>query len=249
MTTVKPTPRHRKARRPVVPIADFTGAISSITLSPIRGTAVASVTGLALTAAVTSVASAAPVVVADAPDVAAATQVSSQLPTTVSVPDIAWSDSGDVTVTAEATAPAQAEETTTAATTTQAASRTASRSTTSSSTSSAALNPSGSTIVSIALSLQGIPYVYGGSSLSGMDCSGFTQYVYAQAGISIPRTSEAQQAGGTIIPASQAKPGDLLSWGYHVAIYLGNGKMIDSSKPGTTTTVRSIWGSPVYVRY
>lgn len=224
-----------------------------------RGTAFVSITGLALTAAVTSAAAAAPVTVVGSSDAAVGDTQVSALPTTVSVPDIAWTASDTVEASAEAPAAEPVAETTT--TETEAASRTQVRETvtttatatttqqSTAATSAAVSNPSGSSIVAIALSMQGIPYVYGGTSMSGADCSGFTQMVYAKAGISLPRTSQAQQAGGTIVSAASAQPGDLVSWGYHVGIYIGDGLMVDSSKPGTYTSVRSVWGSPVYVRY
>lgn len=106
--------------------------------------------------------------------------------------------------------------------------------------------PSNSGIVSIAASLTGIWYVYGGSTPAGFDCSGFVQYIYAQAGISIPRTSSAQQAAAT--PVSNPQPGDLIFFGYpayHVGIYIGNGQMIDSLKTGTQSGVRTVWTTDV----
>lgn len=106
----------------------------------------------------------------------------------------------------------------------------------------------GSSLLSTAYSLSGTPYVWGGTTPAGFDCSGFVRYVFAQHGISLPRTSQAQTAAGTIISASQAQPGDLVSWGYHIGIYLGNGKMIDAPRPGQTVGVHAVWGSPVYVR-
>jgi cell wall-associated NlpC family hydrolase len=101
---------------------------------------------------------------------------------------------------------------------------------------------SSSQIVNIARGLLGIPYVYGGESLSGFDCSGFTQYVYRKAGISIPRTASAQQAAAARV--SNPQPGDLVFFGYpawHVGIYVGNGMMIDSAHSGTVTDVRPIY--------
>jgi cell wall-associated NlpC family hydrolase len=104
---------------------------------------------------------------------------------------------------------------------------------------------SASGIVGIAQSLFGIPYVYGGSSPSGFDCSGFTSYVYRQAGISIPRTASAQQAAATRV--SNPQPGDLVFFGYpayHVGIYVSPGRMIDAQHPGSTVGNHSIWTTP-----
>ncbi len=202
-------------------------------------------TGLAITAAVAGAAQASPTIAADS--IIAPAARTSALPTTVSVPDIAWSsdqlDADELAVTAQAPEPvlepepAVVEAPGGGTVNTRAA------------TASIPTNVAGGSIVGIAYSLLGVPYVYGGSTEAGADCSGFVQMVYARAGISIPRTSYAQEAGGTIIPASEAVPGDILSWGYHVGIYIGNGMMIDSSTPGTYSSVRAIWGSPVYVRY
>ena len=80
-------------------------------------------------------------------------------------------------------------------------------------------------------------YVYGGNSLTnGIDCSGFTQQIYAKFGYKLPRTSRTQANVGTSISASQIKPGDLVFYGNsktinHVAIYIGGGKIIHASNP------------------
>jgi len=105
--------------------------------------------------------------------------------------------------------------------------------------------PSASGIVGIAQSFFGVPYVYGGSSPSGFDCSGFTSYVYRQAGISIPRTASQQQAAATRV--SNPQPGDLVFFGYpayHVGIYVSPGRMIDAQRPGTVVGNHSIWTRP-----
>ncbi|MGQ7296615.1 C40 family peptidase [Quadrisphaera sp. KR29] len=96
----------------------------------------------------------------------------------------------------------------------------------------------------------GTPYRYGGTSPSGFDCSGYTQHVYAKNGISIPRTADAQLKASSRVSASQARPGDLVFFvrggrAYHVGIYTGNGKLMDSPRSGKTVTERSIWGSNV----
>lgn len=107
----------------------------------------------------------------------------------------------------------------------------------------------GSAIVSIAMRYVGVPYVSGGSSPSGFDCSGLTQYVYAQVGISLPRTSSAQRYAGTVVSASEAKAGDLIWTPGHVAIYAGDGMQIDAPKPGDVVKYRAIWQSnPTFIR-
>jgi len=219
---------------PVFDLADTLTAFKT----PLRGTAAASAAGLALTAVVGGTATAAPTVHDAAVDTS--NNTATVLPTTVSVPDIAWSASDEVSASAEAPAPVAATNT--------AVSRDYTRSEIG--TSSAAVNPSGNDIVSIALSLTGIPYVYGGSTPAGFDCSGFTQYVYARAGISIPRTSGAQGAAGTFVSASEARPGDLVWHAYgHVGIYAGNGMVVEATTPGSVTKVQPLWGNYSFVRY
>lgn len=105
----------------------------------------------------------------------------------------------------------------------------------------------GSSVVAIAMQYVGSPYVSGGASpATGFDCSGLVQYVYAQMGISLPRTSTAQGSAGTIVSASEAQPGDIVYYGYHVGIYAGNGMMIDAGTPATGVVYREVWGSPSY---
>lgn len=99
----------------------------------------------------------------------------------------------------------------------------------------------GQRVVSIAMQYIGTPYVFGGNTPGGFDCSGFTQYVYAQVGIHLPRTTEGQRAAGYVVPASQARPGDLMYWPGHVGIYLGNGQHIAARNPSTPLKV-----SPIY---
>ncbi|WP_353951190.1 C40 family peptidase [Knoellia sp. S7-12] len=104
---------------------------------------------------------------------------------------------------------------------------------------------SASGVVNIARSLLGIAYVYGGTTPAGFDCSGFTQYVFRKAGVSIPRTASAQQAAAT--PVSSPRPGDLVFMGspaWHVGIYTGDGKFIDSPRTGKFSSERAIWQTP-----
>lgn len=107
-----------------------------------------------------------------------------------------------------------------------------------------------SSVVSIAMHYRGVGYRYGGSSPSaGFDCSGFTSYVFHRAGHSIPRTASAQAARATRV--STPRPGDLVFWGspaYHVAIYVGGGKVIAARKPGTVVSVQNLWGSHYFGR-
>lgn len=94
---------------------------------------------------------------------------------------------------------------------------------------------SGSSAVSIAYQYLGVPYVYGGASPSGFDCSGFTMYVYSQLGVSLPHGATPQLNYGASVSRSDLQPGDLVffsDYGYaasHVGIYVGDGQFIHAS--------------------
>ena len=117
---------------------------------------------------------------------------------------------------------------------------------------------SGSAIVAAAKKLLGDPYVYGGTSPSGFDCSGLVQYVFNELGISLPRTSEEQYAAAAPISASPSSPppigslvfaqfpGDNASPG-HVGIYVGGGQVLSAEDPASGVGLSSLasWGSNI----
>ena len=119
----------------------------------------------------------------------------------------------------------------------------------------AASSGSASEVVDLAMQYLGYPYCYGGSSPSGFDCSGFTQYAFARAGVYLPRMADSQFYSGRQISMSQLRPGDLIFFttyepgASHVGIYVGDGNFIHA---GTSTgvTVSSAftgyWGARYY---
>jgi cell wall-associated NlpC family hydrolase len=104
--------------------------------------------------------------------------------------------------------------------------------------------PTGRDLVTTAKLFVGLPYLFGGTSAFGFDCSGFTHTVYDLHGVTIPRDADAQYAAGTPVPADQLQPGDLLFYAYpgngyvhHVGMYTGDGYEIDA--PINSATVES----------
>ena len=113
------------------------------------------------------------------------------------------------------------------------------------STATTEIAPAAGGVVGTAMSAQGAGYVYGGTAYGAWDCSGFTQWVFAQNGIDLPRTTWSQFAAGT--PTANPQPGDLVSQngGAHVGIYIGGGKMISALNPTQGTQVHSVNAMPV----
>jgi cell wall-associated NlpC family hydrolase len=98
-----------------------------------------------------------------------------------------------------------------------------------------------SQVIAYAKQFLGVPYVWGGSTPRGFDCSGFVQYVYRNSvGTSLPRVSRDQQNAGTRISPSQVQPGDLVFNGspaYHVGIYIGGGQYIHAPQTGDVVKI------------
>ncbi|SMY11650.1 C40 family peptidase [Brevibacterium jeotgali] len=105
-------------------------------------------------------------------------------------------------------------------------------------------------VIAIAKQYTGVPYVYGGTSTSGWDCSGYTSFVFSKVGVNLPRSSGAQASAGQTVSASEARPGDLVYKPGHIGIYAGNGMMYDagSSSSGTSYRSHSWMGSVTYIR-
>jgi len=102
-------------------------------------------------------------------------------------------------------------------------------------------------VYSVGLQYLGTPYRYGGSNPSGFDCSGFTQFVYAQFGVSLPHSVSGQAAAGTRISRADARPGDLVIMPGHNGFYAGNGNILDSPRAGGVISVRPIWTENYYI--
>ena len=110
-----------------------------------------------------------------------------------------------------------------------------------------------STAIATAKTYLGVPYVWGGESYGGVDCSGLTMLAWGSAGVDLPHLSRAQYGYGTHVPIGSMAPGDLIFWSsngtqsgiYHVAIYLGDGQMIEAPTFGVPVRITGVysWGS------
>jgi cell wall-associated NlpC family hydrolase len=98
-------------------------------------------------------------------------------------------------------------------------------------------------VYNVATQYIGTPYVYGGATPAGFDCSGFVMYVYAQFGISMPHSSAGQGAMGTPISEADAQPGDLVIMDGHDGFYAGNGMILHAPYEGASVRVQPIWTS------
>lgn len=102
-------------------------------------------------------------------------------------------------------------------------------------------------VFSVAQQYIGTPYVYGGASPAGFDCSGYVMYVYAQFGISLPHSVSGQAALGKRISIADAQPGDVVIMNGHDGFYAGNGNIMDAPDTGRSISIRPIWTSDFYI--
>lgn len=156
---------------------------------------------------------------------------------------VAATPSASSTSTASSSAASSSVNTSTNTSTTSASSSASASQAPASNNSSVSV--SGGSIASNAAKYIGVPYVYGGTSPSGFDCSGLIYYAAKEAGISLPRTSQAQSTLGSYVSVSDLKAGDLVFWGgvgsaYHVGIYIGGGQYLHAPAPGQNVTIQSM---------
>ncbi|WP_426624942.1 C40 family peptidase [Leifsonia sp. McL0607] len=104
-----------------------------------------------------------------------------------------------------------------------------------------------SQVFSVAQQYIGVPYVYGGATPAGFDCSGYVMYVYAQFGISLPHSVSGQAAMGKRISIQDAQPGDIVIMPGHDGFYAGNGNIMDAPDSGRSISIRPIWTSDYYI--
>lgn len=108
----------------------------------------------------------------------------------------------------------------------------------------------GQAIVSAAYGFIGVPYVWGGESYSGVDCSGLVLMAHRAIGVSLAHSSGAQGSGGKAVPnMASALPGDVVCYSGHVGIYIGGGQMVHAPDFGQTVKVSNVYGSPWFRRY
>lgn len=254
MTASAVRARHRSARRPVTPLTDLaTAATGTIALAGRRTAVVAASSGLMVSMVAVPATAAPGGDQAALPSVdttaltASAKTVLDTAPVVTSPADAAWTfEAPAATAVVPEPEPEPEPEPVVSRSAQRAAVATAAVAET-----AAAVPQSvaGNAVLEIAARYVGTPYVSGGTTPDGFDCSGFVSYVYGQLGISLPRTSSAIRDAGTVISAAEAQPGDLIYSPGHISIYAGGDQQIDSPRPGKTVQFRSIWqSSPTFIR-
>lgn len=247
MTASAARARHRSARRPVTPLTDLTGTLAGAG----RKTAVVAASSGLMVSMIAVPASAAPTAndtalgsVDTTNLTASARAVLDTAPQVTAPAEAAWTfEAPAVTAVVPEPEPEPEPVVTTA-------SRSEARVETAEATAAAVPQTvAGNAVLEVAARYVGTPYVSGGTTPAGFDCSGFVSYVYAQLGIELPRTSSAIKVAGTVISAAEAQPGDLIWSPGHISIYAGGNQQIDSPRPGKTVQFRAIWQSnPVFIR-
>ncbi|WP_199422817.1 C40 family peptidase [Actinotalea solisilvae] len=253
--------RHRAARRPVTPLDDLaTAATGSLATVGRRSAVVAASGGLVMSMTLPASAAAAPaegpssVPAVDVTALTADTRAALATSPVVSVPtDAAWGfDAPAITVTPNPEPEPEPEPEPVVASTARSASTERAPVAEAAEAPAAAAVPqsvSGNAVLEIAARYVGVPYVSGGTTPDGFDCSGFTSYVYAQLGITLSRSSADQRYDGVEVSRADAQPGDLIWSPGHVGIYAGGNQQIDSPRPGKTIQFRDIWQSnPIFIR-
>ena len=253
-------PRHRCAGAARTPLNDLmTTASAQLTSATRRTAAVAGASGLLVSMVAGSAGAATPseaqyLPVLDTPALTAAARAALGTSPVVAVPaDASWSfDAPRITVVADPLPPPPPPPTPEPVRE-RAPSRSAERAAAPAEPraigAAAPASANGSAIVEIASRYVGVPYLWGGTTPDGFDCSGFTSYVYAQVGISLPRTSADQRYAGTVVSRDQAQPGDLIWSPGHISIYAGGNLQVDAPVPGRTIQIRELYQSnPVFIR-
>ncbi|WP_421732416.1 C40 family peptidase [Cellulomonas sp.] len=254
MTVSTTSARHRAARRPSTPLTEFAAAASDQMGTVGRRTAVVAassgliVSMLGSSASATGGEAGALPAVDTAALTASARAVLNTAPVVTAPVDAAWTFDVPV-VTAETPPPPPPPVKVKAAASRSTTRAAAAVATTETTNAAVPQSVAGNAVLEVAARYVGTPYVSGGSTPDGFDCSGFVSYVYAQLGISLPRTSSGIKAAGTVISRADAQPGDLIWSPGHISIYAGGNDQIDSPRPGKTIQFRAIWqSSPVFIR-